>query len=312
MLIVVMAAWLYPDGAKRGGWMHAELLGKLGIALLFFLNGAMLPRSELRRGASAIRSHLLIQGFTFVAFPLLGLLLLWISRGHVSPALGDGLFFLCALPTTVTSAVALTSAANGNVPLAIFNSSLSSLLGVMLTPLWLSIVLGLDSRGDGLGAAVGNLALLLLLPLVLGQAAQRWLGGFIREHQRAAKLVDRGVILLLVHAAFCNAFADGVWSDHGWSTLVVTFSGALLLFALLFRASSWSCRRLGLDEVSRRAVVLCASQKSLAIGVPLAQLFFGATPEVAVIVLPILIYHPLQLAVSAWIVGRWLSRAELS
>ncbi len=305
MVVAIGLAWIHPDGAKQGGWMHATVLGRIGIALVFFINGAMLPFAALRAGASAWRTHLLVQGFTFVLFPLVGVVALASIGGQVPPPLRTGLFFLCALPSTITSAVALTSAANGNVPLAIFNSSLSSILGVFLTPLWVSSVLVSASHAGSPSQIVANSVLLLLLPLGAGQWARRWIGAWLSRHKRSARLVDRSVILLLIHASFCNSFASGVWTDYGWVLLASALVGSALLFGLMFHASSYCGRWLALDESSRRAAVLCASQKSLAVGVPMAQLFFGTTPEAGVILLPILTYHPMQLALSGWIVGRW-------
>ena len=310
MLLVLVLAWVYPDGGKRGGWMHAALIGKLGIALVFFLNGALLPFTQLKGGVRAWRSHLLVQSCTFLVFPMLGLVLITLASGHLTPSLTTGLFFLCALPSTVSSAVALTSAANGDVPVALFNSTLSSLLGVVLTPIWLSVVLGAavlgSAGGNGeIGETLRGLAVLLVLPLFLGQMLRPWLGARLGRHKRATKSVDRFVILLLIYASFCDSFAGGVWAGHSWLTFAIAVPGAMLLFALMVQLSSAGCRALGLDEPARRAAVLCSSQKSLAVGVPMAQVFFGSSPKMGVILLPILVYHPLQLAVSGWLVSRW-------
>ena len=141
MAAAVGLAWLLPGPGAKGGSLHPELLNKLGVSLIFFLHGLVLSFQALAAGTRKWRLHLLVQSSTFVLFPALGLGLLAAAGPRLAPDLRTGLFFLCALPSTVSSSVALTAAARGNVAAAVFNATLSSLLGVVLTPLWLSVVL---------------------------------------------------------------------------------------------------------------------------------------------------------------------------
>jgi len=299
----VALAWLFPDAGAKGGGLHPELTNKVGVGLIFFLHGLTLSFEALAAGTRKWRLHLLVQGSTFVLFPLLGLTLLAVAGSHLGPALRTGLFFLCALPSTVSSSVALTAAARGNVAAAVFNATLSSLLGVVLTPLWLSVVLGTSGPALPFGSVVLDLVLWLVVPLLVGQAARPVFGAFAARHEARINIVDRLTILLLVYTSFCDSVKGGVWSS-GAAPLAISLLTSLLLLGSML-VITWSAgHACGFDRADRIAALFCGSKKTLASGVPMARLIFGAQPGLAVILLPIMIYHPLQLVVGGWLAGR--------
>ncbi|HEX4351254.1 MAG TPA: bile acid:sodium symporter, partial [Polyangiales bacterium] len=230
MIGAVSLAWILPDPGARGGVLHPELLNKLGVALIFFLHGITLSFAALKSGTLRWPLHLIVQSATFVVFPLLGLLLLSIFGGFFDPDLRTGIFFLCALPSTVSSSVALTAAARGNVPAAVFNATLSSLLGVFITPFWLGIALGSSAQGFPVGKVVLELCEWLLLPLALGQLMRPLLGAFAARHKSQISRIDRGTILMLVYTSFCDSVKAGIWSHHGVLPLVLTLVLSLVLF----------------------------------------------------------------------------------
>jgi sodium/bile acid cotransporter 7 len=303
MTAAVALAWLFPDAGAKGGSLHPELVNKLGVSLIFFLHGLMLSFEALAAGTRQWRVHLLVQGSTFLLFPLLGLGLLGLAGGHVSPELRTGLFFLCALPSTVSSSVALTAAARGNVAVAVFNATLSSLLGVVLTPLWLSLVLGTAGQALPFGSVVLDLLLWLVLPLVIGQAARPLLGRLATAHKARINVIDRLTILLLVYTSFCDSVKGGVWSSGGWP-LAISAAASLLLLSVALGLTWLLAGLCGFERPERIAALFCGSKKTLASGVPMARLIFGAQPSLALILLPIMIYHPLQLVVGGWLAGR--------
>ena len=303
MGVAVALAWLFPDAGAKGGSLHPELINKLGVSLIFFLHGLMLSFEALAAGARKWRVHALVQSSTFVLFPLLGLLLLGIAGSRLGPELRTGLFFLCALPSTVSSSVALTAAARGDVAVAVFNATLSSLLGVVLTPLWLGLVLGASGHPLPFGSVVLELVLWLVVPLLLGQAARPLLGRLALAHKARINAVDRLTILLLVYTSFCDSVKGGVWRSGAASLGIATLASVLLLSVAL--GLTWLAGRvLGFARDERIAALFCGSKKTLASGVPMARLIFGAQPGLAVILLPIMIYHPLQLLVGGWLAGR--------
>jgi solute carrier family 10 (sodium/bile acid cotransporter), member 7 len=311
MIVATALAWKFPEPGASGGSMHPELLTKLGVALIFFLHGVALSFGALKAGTMRWPLHLLVQGSTFLLFPLLGLALNFALGEHVSPELKLGLFFLCALPSTVSSSVALTAAAGGNVAGAVFNATLSSLIGIFLTPLWIAYVL--NARGNSLevGPVILDLLRWLVLPLAVGQACRPLLGSWVGRHKARISLVDRATILLLVYTSFCDSFKEGVWSRVTAPQLWLMLGIAAGLFALVMTTVGFAANALKFSRADRIAAMFCGSKKTLASGVPMAKLIFGAHPALGLILLPIMIYHPLQLVICGVLAQRW-SRAPLT
>jgi solute carrier family 10 (sodium/bile acid cotransporter), member 7 len=304
----VLLAWAFPEPGAAGGWLHPELLNKIGIALIFFLHGAALPLAALKAGTMKWRVHLVVQLCTFGFFPLLGWAL-WAALGDaLSEHLRAGYFYLCVLPSTVSSSVALTAAARGNVPVAVFNATLSSLLGIFLTPLWLGLVLKTGNYDLPLGEVVLDLVKWLLTPFALGQVARPLVGVFIGRHKPRINRIDRATILVLVYTSFADSFKNGVWSEHGWGTVFGTIGAAGAIFAAVMLAVRVVCVALKFDTEDRIAAMFCGSKKTLASGVPMAQIIFAGHPGIGLILLPIMIYHPLQLVLCGWLAGRWAAR----
>lgn len=309
MVLAVLLAWVFPGPGAEGGWMHAHVLNKIGVALIFFLNGAGLSFAALKAGALHWRLHAVVQAATFVVFPAVGWAVYAMGADVLPTALGLGIFFLCALPSTVSSSVAMTSAARGNVPAAVFNATLSSLLGVFLTPLWVGLALGAGATASGsVGGVILDLVVWLVLPLIAGQLSRPWLADFVKRHKQGVHLVDRGTILLIIYTSFCDSVKRGVWSGQGWATVGLSLVAATVLFTLVFWVVAWACGRLGFSAEDRIAAVFCGSKKSLAAGVPMAQLIFAGDARLGVILLPLLIYHPLQLVICGVLAGRWARR----
>lgn len=313
MVIAVVLAWLFPSAGAEGGWLHPEILTKAGVALIFFLHGVALSFGDLKAGMLRWPIHLLVQGCTFLLFPLLGmglLLLPGVPLDWCPPALKLGLFYLCALPSTVSSSVAMTAAAKGDVPIAVFNATISSLIGVFATPLWIGVALKTQGTGGEahalpLGSVILDLMLWLVLPLIVGQIFRPLLGAWVKKNKAFVNKVDRCTILLLVYTSFCDSVKRGVWTGHGIATLLVTLVASLILFGAVFFATGTACDLLNVPRKDRIAAVFCGSKKSLASGVPMAQLIFGANPGMGLILLPIMIYHPLQLFICSLLADRW-------
>lgn len=310
MIGAVALAFLFPDPGAQGGALHPELLNKLGVALIFFLHGLTLTFAALKSGTLRWQLHLIVQLATFLLFPLLGLILLTLGDGFFAPDLRTGLFYLCALPSTVSSSVALTATARGNVPAAVFNATLSSLLGIFVTPFWLGLALGSAGQPLPLGKVILDLCAWLLLPLALGQLARPLLGAFAARHKSRVGLIDRGTILLLVYTSFCDSVKAGIWHSHGIRPLYLTLLISIGLLGIVMSLVTLASRAADLSLPDRIAASFCGSKKTLASGVPMARLVFGAHPGLGMILLPIMIYHPLQLVVCGYLAGRWGRRSS--
>lgn len=307
MAAAVGLAWAFPEPGAKGGSLRPELLNRGGVALIFFLHGLTLSFAQLSAGTLRWKLHVVVQVATFIVFPLLGLGALWMFRPALGPELGLGLFFLCALPSTVSSSIALTAAARGNVSAAVFNATLSGLLGVFLTPLWVGLVVGRTGHTLPLGPVVLGLVTWLLLPLVAGQAMRPLLGAFATRHRARIGLVDRLTILVLVYTSFCDSVVGGVWSN-GFMPLAVSVLTSSVLLGIMMLFVSAVSRGLAFPEEDRIAALFCGSKKSLATGVPMARLMFGAHPGLGIILLPIMIYHSLQLVVGGVLAARYARR----
>jgi solute carrier family 10 (sodium/bile acid cotransporter), member 7 len=269
----------------------------------------VLASDGLRAGLVRGRLHVLVQTFTYLVIPLLGLVL-DLAVGQLLPdELRLGFLFLCVLPTTVSSAVVFTSLAGGNTSGALVNATISNLLGVVVTPLWVGVLLQVRGEAVPLWPMVRELALLVLLPLVMGQVARPFVHAWADRHRTHVAQTNSALVLYIVYAAFCGSVASGVWSRHGWTLAAVALAGAVVLFALVLVMTVAAVRWWNLPAGDRIAALFCAPQKTLAAGAPMAKLIFATHPGLGLILLPVMFYHPLQLIVSGAMVG-WLKRTN--
>ena len=301
----VVLAFLLPGPGAENGPLHPELLTRTGIALIFFLNGLTLSFSALRAGALSWRLHLLVQASTYLLFPLCGAIFYLVPPAWMSPGLKLGFLFLCALPSTVSSSVAFTALAGGNVPGAIFNATLSNLLAIFATPLLVGLSAGIASTALPLGQILRELVAWLAVPLVAGQFLRPVLGRWAQGHPRFVRAIDRATILLIVYVSFCDSVAQGVWKGDSWRLLLTTLLGTALLFSVVFFCVRTLCELCRLSRADRIAGVFCGSKKSLATGIPMAQLMFAHQPVLSLVILPTLIYHPLQIFICAGLAAHW-------
>ena len=311
MALAILLAALFPAPGAHGGILHPELITKLGVALIFFLNGAMMSFTALRDGIMRWRLHLIIQGSTYLLFPLVGLIFLALAGNWISPDLRLGFFYLCVMPSTVSSSVAMTSAARGNVPVAVFNATISSLIGIVVTPLWMSLMLKTSGQTLDIAGVITDLCIWLVLPLVAGQIMRPLIGSWLARHRRLAYIADRGTILLIVYTSFCDSFARHIWSNHSPTTLLLVAAATLGLFFLVLLLLWKFCDQFGIAPSLRSAVVFCGTKKGIATGIPMASLIFADHASgLGLILLPIMIYHPLQLLICTPLANRWAKETQ--
>ncbi|MFJ2441461.1 MULTISPECIES: bile acid:sodium symporter family protein [unclassified Streptomyces] len=270
------------------------------VALLFFLYGARLSTREIVEGLKHWRLHLTVLACTFVLFPVLGLAARGLVPYLLTPQLHSGLLFLCLVPSTVQSSIAFTSIARGNVPAAICAGSFSSLAGIVITPLLAALLIG-GTTGFSADSLVKIVAQ-LLLPFVAGQLLRRWLTGFLTRHRKALGLVDRGSVLLVVYTAFSEGMVTGIWHQVTPARLAALLAVEAVLLAVMLSVSWYGGRRLGFDRADRVAIQFAGSKKSLAAGLPMASVLFGAHASLAV--LPLMLFHQMQLMVCAVLAKR--------
>ncbi|GAA5232730.1 bile acid:sodium symporter [Verticiella sediminum] len=291
----------------------AEVFGYVtyaAIALLFFLYGAKLSLQSIGQGLLHWRLQGLVFLFTYAVFPLLGLGIAFLGRGHVADELLTGLVYVSLLPSTVQSSIAFTSIARGNVPGALTSASVSNLVGVVITPLLVAAVLGAHTGGFNLQSLV-DIAVQLLLPFAVGQLCRRWLAPVLKAHPRLTLSVDRGAILLVVYSAFSAGMVAGIWSSVRPADLAWVIGLCVLLLAIVLWLTTFLGRHLGFNRADRITLAFCGSKKSMATGIPMAGILF-AGPAVPLIVLPLMLFHQIQLFACAFLAQRWAREADLA
>ncbi|MPM64894.1 hypothetical protein SDC9_111785 [bioreactor metagenome] len=310
MLVATVAlASLFPVSGKAAHWF--EMLTTAAVALLFFLHGAKLSRDAIWAGIGHWRLHLLIFAITFILFPVIGVVLRPVLEPLVTPQLYMGVLYLCVLPATVQSAIAFTSMARGNMPAAICSASASTLLGIVVTPLLVKIVLPQagDAQQDAL-QSIGKIMVQLLLPFLAGHFLRPWIGDFVKKHASLLKVVDQGSILLVVFTAFSAAVVGGIWHQLPLVALAGLLVVNAVILALVLSLSTFIARKLGFNKEDEITIVFCGSKKSLISGVPMAKVIFPSA-DAGLIVLPLMIFHQLQLMVCAVLAQRYARRPQL-
>ncbi|MCS0599950.1 bile acid:sodium symporter [Streptomyces sp. LP11] len=287
--------------AKGVGADVASGASTAAIAFLFFLYGARLSTREALDGLKHWRLHVTVLVCTFVIFPVLGLAARGLVPVLLTHPLYQGLLFLTLVPSTIQSSIAFTSIARGNVPAAICAGSFSSLVGIVLTPLLAAGLLG--NSGGGFSAdSLVKIVLQLLVPFLAGQLLRRWIGGFVTRHKKILGLVDRGSILLVVYTAFSEGMAQGIWHQVSPVRLAGLLAVEAVLLAVMLVLTWYGARALGFGREDRIAIQFAGSKKSLASGLPMASVLFGAHASLAV--LPLMLFHQMQLMVCAVIAKR--------
>ena len=278
------------------------------ILVLFFLHGSKLSRQAIWAGIGHWRLHLLVTATTFAFFPLLGWLLKPALQFLLPPELVLGVLFLCALPATVQSAIALTGLARGNIPAAVCSASGSTLMGIVFTPILVGMLLSHSTSAGNPLDAMGKIAAQLLLPFVIGHLLRPWTSGLLQRVGNKIKIVDQGSILLVVYSAFSGAVVAGLWQQMPLISMLTLFLVCALILACSMAWCIWASRRFGFTTADEATILFCGAQKSLVSGIPMAKVLFAAS-VVGPMVLPVMLFHPMQLMVSAMIAGRYQRKA---
>ena len=278
------------------------------VALLFFLYGARLAPQAILAGVMHWRLQGLVFLSTFAVFPIVGLILVAVFRPWLGETLSLGLLFVAVLPSTVQSSIAFTSIARGNVPAALCSASISNLAGIVVTPALVALLISSKSGGFSL-SALEDIALQLLLPFALGQVARPFIGNWITAHRTITQIVDRGSILLIVYAAFSEGMVAGVWSAISLQSLALVIALDVLMLAVGLTVTTVVSRLLRFNKEDEIAIVFCGSKKSMASGIPMANILF-AGQAVSLIVLPLMLFHQIQLMVCASLARRYARRVS--
>lgn len=309
LFVMVILASVMPVSGQA-----ADIFGSIttvAIAILFFLHGAKLSREAVLEGLMHWKLHGLVFAFTFALFPILGLL----AKPILLPMLGQelywGFLFMCFLPSTVQSSIAFTSVAQGNVAAAVCSASFSNIIGMLITPLLVAyFILGQSTHSFDPTSSILQITLLLLVPFILGQLLRPWIFPQMKKMPKIVKVFDQGSILMVVYGAFSSAVVAGLWQQVSLSTLFALVVACSVLLTIIMLLTLYIPRALGFNRADQKAIFFCGSKKTLASGVPMAQILFIGQP-LGMIVLPIMIFHQIQLMVCGIIANMWSKHSDV-
>lgn len=304
LIVMIIIAYFFPSFGVQEKPISLEEITNYGLTLIFFLYGLRRSFQKLRAGLYNWRMHIIIQLTTFLFFPLVVILFKPLFAQADTQILWLGTFFIASLPSTVSSSVVMVSIAGGNLPAAIFNATVSSLLGIFITPLWMSLFLATNTEDFNIQTIFFKLILHVLLPFILGVALNRFFGNFAEAHRKKLRYFDQTVILLIVCTAFCHSFTLNIFSAYGVSDILILMLAMAGLFFLSYIFILIVSRLLNFNREDTVTILFCGSKKSLVHGTLMSKVLFQDASLAGIILLPIMIYHALQLIFASVIARR--------
>ncbi len=281
------------------------------VVAIFVLIGASLPSERILSSLARLRVHLLIQTVIFVVFPI-GITLIVALSGDLflTNAVIVGLFAVAVLPTSGSSCVVFTQAADGDVVIATTNATIANTLGIVVSPLLLSFLLGTQGMAippAQLVAVVRELVLRMLLPLALGQVIRAWKRDRVAAHERGMRAAASALIVLVVFLSASSALDSG-FGDLVTPAMAVGLALLAIFHLALLPLLYYAGRILRFSHPERVAAVFVGSQKTLALGAPLLALYFADRPDLfASALVPLMFYHLFQLVIGGVVQNRLLA-----
>ncbi|MGO4911543.1 bile acid:sodium symporter family protein [Leeuwenhoekiella sp. W20_SRS_FM14] len=308
IILVIGLAYLIPQWGTEESTMPINTISAIGISLIFFFYGVKLSPSKLRAGLSNYKLHLLVQASTFLIFPLLVLLFRPLIQNEEQETIWLAFFFLAALPSTVSSSVVMVSLAKGNIPSAIFNASISGLIGILITPLWMGLFIDAAETEFNFTEIYVKLIVQIILPVVLGMFLQSYLSDFVQRHSSKLTLFDKSIILLIIYKSFAESFSENLFSSVSILDLLALFMGVLLLFILVFLITGIASKLLDFSIEDRITAQFCGTKKSLVHGTVFSKILFGNMAGLGLILLPLMLFHASQIMIISAIASRYARR----
>ncbi|AIM36478.1 bile acid:sodium symporter family protein [Sphingobacterium sp. SG20118] len=311
LFVAIILAYIYPNLALIEGKFSLDSITTIGISLIFFFYGLKLSLTDLKAGLSNWKLHVLVHFSTFILFPLLVLLFLPFVKTEIQHQFWLSFFFLAALPSTVSSSVVMVSIAKGNMPAAIFNASISGIIGVIVTPLWMGLFLTVNSDFD-FGHIYLGLFLEIILPVILGIALQPYLGKWARRFSKPLSTFDKTIILLIVYKSFADSFIEKIFDAVDVWYFISVFAGVILLFCLVYLLIWYIAKLLKFPIEDQITAIFCGSKKSLTHGSVFAKIIFSHVGlGFGLVFFPIMIYHAFQIFVASIIAQRYAKRLSV-
>lgn len=310
IIAVVLLAYFVPQWGSSESPIPLDQIGSIGISMIFFFYGLKLSPEQIKTGLKNWKLHLLVQSSTFLIFPLIVLVFYPFMQSAQGKTVWLAFLFLAALPSTVSSSVVMVSIAKGNLPAAIFNASISGLIGIVVTPLWMGLFMQHTAGDFNLGSIYIKLITEILLPVTLGVILQRYWGKFAREYSRYLTLFDKTIILLIIYKSFAESFAEKVFSSVDLLDLLLISVAATALFYAVYFLTGYLADRLGFSQEDRITVQFCGSKKSLVHGTVFSKILFQHMASVGIMLLPLMLFHAIQIFIVSVIAAKLSGRKK--
>ena len=306
---VIIFAYFFPQWGVSESKIPIDTISAIGISLIFFFYGLKLSPAKLKAGLKNWKLHVLVQSATFLIFPMLVLALRPLIQNEAQETIWLAFFFLAALPSTVSSSVVMVSMAKGNIPAAIFNASISGIIGVALTPLWMGLFVN-DAQTDfDFTAIYIKLIVQIILPVVLGLGLQRYFGAFVQKHSAKLTLFDKSIILLIIYKSFAESFTGNIFSSVSVFDLLLLFVAVLVLFFIVFVLIGFLSIKMNFIKEDQITAQFCGTKKSLVHGTVFSEIIFGNMASIGIVLLPLMLFHASQILIITIIATR-LSKRE--
>ncbi len=306
---VIIFAYFFPQWGVSESKIPIDTISAIGISLIFFFYGLKLSPAKLKAGLKNWKLHVLVQSATFLIFPMLVLALRPLIQNEAQETIWLAFFFLAALPSTVSSSVVMVSMAKGNIPAAIFNASISGIIGVALTPLWMGLFVN-DAQTDfDFTAIYIKLIVQIILPVVLGLGLQRYFGAFVQKHSAKLTLFDKSIILLIIYKSFAESFTRNIFSSVSVFDLLLLFVAVLVLFFIVFVLIGFLSIKMNFIKEDQITAQFCGTKKSLVHGTVFSKIIFGNMASIGIVLLPLMLFHASQILIITIIATR-LSKRE--
>lgn len=310
LFLMMLIAYVFPGIGMKGEYLNLDLIIDAGISLIFFFYGLKMSPEKFRAGVSNWKLHITIQSITFIVFPILVLPFYSLTAGSNYETIWMAVFFLAALPSTVSSSVVMVSIARGNVPGAIFNASISGIIGIFATPLWMSLFLDAHAESFVFIDVLLQLIVQILLPVFVGLMLNRMMGSWAERYKKQLNHFDKIIILLIVYKSFSNSFESGIITSLGLAPLLALSACVILLFFIVIVISNGLSRLMNFSREDRITAVFCGTKKSLVHGSVMYSVLFSGMAAGGIFLLPIMIYHAFQLFYISIIAKKSISLLE--
>jgi sodium/bile acid cotransporter 7 len=301
IIIVVLAAYLFPQLGGHSSPIPLDKIGSIGVSLIFFFYGLKLSPEKIKTGLKNWRLHLLVQVCTFLVFPIIILCFYPLIHSEYDKNIWLAFLFLAALPSTVSSSVVMVSMAKGNIPAAIFNASISGLIGIVVTPLWLGLFLNNTAASYDLGEIYSKLIIEVVVPVILGLLLHRYWGNLAQKYNSQLTLFDKSIILLIIYKSFCSSFEDNVFSGIDTFDFILISIAVFGLFYVVYFLTGFVSNKLGFSIEDKITAQFCGTKKSLVHGTVFAKILFPNPSTMGIILLPIMLFHAFQIFIISFI-----------